>query len=211
MEAGGDGLLTAVERKAYQLDPSRWVDAPRVTQFVLVDPQNDLEIDTQSSLGAGGFGRVLKALFKRGGGSTGAHEHVTVAVKMLFASTKVTDDLLKTFYVEAYQLSQLVHPNVVHLYGSCCRPPHLCLVQELAELGRCAPTGPKRSAFSHRPTRARQRTGKATARRSSCSWSWSAGSLGGPLSRWHGSWDAACSVLFSQPRSALVPHTPPPP
>jgi hypothetical protein len=149
-----------------------------VTQFVLVDPQHDLEIDTQSSLGAGGFGRVLKALFKRGGGSTGAFEHVTVAVKMLFASTKVTDDLLKTFYVEAYQLSQLVHPNVVHLYGSCCRPPHLCLVQELAELGRCATQALAPCTPPHRHTRAPQRAGKATPRRGDRVWSVCVAQLG---------------------------------
>jgi Protein tyrosine and serine/threonine kinase len=130
--------FSEVERKAYELDPTRWVDAPRVREFVHIDPQADLEIDTQSALGTGGFGRCMKALLKRGGGSTGAYEHVNVAVKMLFASTKVTEDLLKTFYVEAYQMSQLVHPNVVLLHGACCRPPHLVLVQELAELGRCA-------------------------------------------------------------------------
>ena len=129
--------FSEVERKAYELDPTRWVDAPRVREFVHIDPQADLEIDTQSALGSGGFGRCMKALLKRGGGSTGAYEHVNVAVKMLFASTKVTEDLLKTFYVEAYQMSQLVHPNVVLLHGACCRPPHLVLVQELAELGRC--------------------------------------------------------------------------
>jgi len=129
---------TALERRAYELDPAQWVDqdALRVRDFVLVDPQNDLVIDTQSALGSGGFGRVLSALFKRGGGSTGAYEHETVAVKMLFASSKLPDELLKTFHVESYVMSQLVHPNVVTLLGACIRTPHLCLVQELAELGR---------------------------------------------------------------------------
>jgi len=130
-------------------------DSLKVREFVLVDPQADLEIDTTSALGSGGFGRVMKALLKRGGGSTGAYEHEVVAVKMLFASNKLSEELLKTFYVEAYQMSQLVHPNIVHLHGACIRPPHLCLVQELAELSRRARRAPRaraspacRSAFA---------------------------------------------------------------
>ena len=203
MESSDGLLLSAVERKAYELDPSRWVDAPRGVEFVLVDPQNDLEIDTQSSLGAGGFGRVLKALFKRGGGSTGAHEHVTVAVKMLFASTKVTDDLLKSFYVEAYQLSPLVHPNVVHLHGACCRPPHLCLVQELAELGRCAASqalAPPRPPT--RPPPRRSHRGQAPPRRSGTRRSGCCDPLRPTPAARHGSWDAAspqwCSLYCSR-------------
>jgi serine/threonine protein kinase len=32
-------------------------------------------------------------------------------------------------------LRKLRHPNVVEFYGACTRPPHLCLVMELAEGG----------------------------------------------------------------------------
>jgi hypothetical protein len=111
------------------------------SEFVLIDPQADLEIDTSTILGAGGFGRTMTALFKRGGGSTGAYEHETVAVKMMFASSKLPDELLNSFHAEAYTMSQLRHPNVVHLFGACIRQPHLCLVQELSELGRCVCCG----------------------------------------------------------------------
>lgn len=151
---------TALERRAYELDPAQWVDqdALRVRDFVLVDPQNDLVIDTQSALGSGGFGRVMSSVLKRGGGSTGAYEHETVAVKMLFASNKLNEELLKSFYVEAYQMSQLVHPNIVHLHGACIRPPHLCLVQELAKLGRCGPgTGAATAAHAVRAWEVRGR------------------------------------------------------
>jgi hypothetical protein len=113
-------------------------DTGRSREFVLIDPQADLEIDTATLLGSGGFGRTMTALFKRGGGSTGAYEHETVAVKMMFCSTKLPEEMLRAFHAEAYGMSQLHHRNIVHMFGACIRPPHLCLVQELAELGRCA-------------------------------------------------------------------------
>jgi hypothetical protein len=138
-------------------------DKARAREFVLIDPQADLEIDTSSVLGAGGFGRTMRALFKRGGGSTGAYEHETVAVKMMFCSTKLSEELLKSFHLEAFTLSQYEHRNIVHLFGACIRPPHLCLVQELAEMGRCAALRAPGGAAHARPV-ARQR-GAAADRR----------------------------------------------
>jgi hypothetical protein len=188
-------VANRLERKVYELDPNQWVDAVRVRDFVLVDPQADLEIDTTSALGSGGFGRVMVATLKRGGGSTGAYEHETVAVKMLFASNKLSEELLKTFYVEAYQMSQLVHPNIVHLYGACIRPPHLCLVQELAELGRCGRAA--RSACSratalraHRRTQPGQAAGAPALR---------VAVLDGALE--HGGGCGACAGIPAQPRA----------
>ena len=134
--------------RAYMQDPTRWRDKPNARPFVIVDPQADLEIDTESALGSGGFGRTMKCVLKRGGGSTGAYEHSTVAVKMLFASNKLSEEMLKSFYVDAYQMSQLVHPNIVPLIAACVRPPHLVLVQELVELGRYAPLARRRAARS---------------------------------------------------------------
>ena len=167
-------------------------------EWLLVDPQNDLEIDTRTVrggspgsapprapalspravitaagagsprpaplrwparvtgsaltpaqvLGAGGFGRTLKAVFKRGGGSTGAYVHEEVAVKMLFCSTKLPEELLHCFHMDAYFMAQLSHRNVLRLYGACIRQPHLCLVQELAELGRRGPGGANTTGLS---------------------------------------------------------------
>ena len=149
-------------QRAYRHDPTRWKDKPTARRFVIVDPQADLEIDTESVLGSGGFGRTMKCVLKRGGGSTGAYEHSTVAVKMLFASNKLSEELLKSFYVDAYQMSQLVHPNIMPLLAACVRPPHLVLVQELVELGRHAPLARRRAARSARTRVARaQRLGAA--------------------------------------------------
>ena len=131
-------------------------DRVRAREFVLIDPQADLEIDTSAVLGAGGFGRTMRALFKRGGGSTGAYEHETVAVKMMFCSTKVSEELLRSFHKDAYELAQHEHRNIVHLFGACIRPPHLCLVQELAEMGRRVPRPPAGRA-PHRGPRAAPR------------------------------------------------------
>ena len=146
-------------------EEAKYDDKARAREFVLIDPQADLEIDTSSVLGAGGFGRTMRALFKRGGGSTGAYEHETVAVKMMFCSTKLSEELLRSFHVEAYALAQHEHRNIVHLFGACIRPPHLCLVQELAEMGRCAcacaPGGP-----AHAGPGARQRGATADRRAS---------------------------------------------
>ena len=144
-------------------EAGKYDDRARAREFVLIDPQADLEIDTSSVLGAGGFGRTMRALFKRGGGSTGAYEHETVAVKMMFCSTKLSEKLLKSFHIEAYVLSQHEHRNIVHLFGACVRPPHLCLVQELAEMGRCAALQAAGGAAHGRPA-ARQR-GAAADRR----------------------------------------------
>lgn len=172
--------------------------ARRPREWLLVDPQNDLEIDSRTVreglrprgaglracgisagppaaagaaarphwparvvvapaaepplaqlLGAGGFGRTLKATFKRGGGSTGAYVHEEVAVKMLFCSTKLPEELLHSFHMDAYFLAQLSHRNVLRLYGACIRQPHLCLVQELAELGRRGPAR-RNTSSAHR-------------------------------------------------------------
>lgn len=100
--------------------------------------QADLDIETDAVLGLGGFGRVMRATWKACA-HRGAAEDDSIALKMLFVAKTLPEELLKSFEVEALAMAAMRHRNIIQLYGACVRPPHLCLMQELAPYGRRAP------------------------------------------------------------------------
>ncbi|KAG7187879.1 hypothetical protein KM043_013858 [Ampulex compressa] len=77
------------------------------------------EIETEQVVGKGSFGVVWKGRWR------GQY----VAVKYI-----ISEGERKAFSVEVRQLSRVVHPNIVKLYGACTKNP-VCLVMEYAEGG----------------------------------------------------------------------------
>lgn len=78
----------------------------------------------------------MRATWKAGA-HRGADEDDCVAMKMLFVSKTLPEELIKSFEIEALGMASMKHPNLVTLYGASARIPHLCLMQELAPYGRC--------------------------------------------------------------------------
>ncbi|KZC11250.1 PREDICTED: mitogen-activated protein kinase kinase kinase 7-like [Dufourea novaeangliae] len=88
-------------------------------QQQFVEEINYDEIETEQVVGKGSFGVVWKGKWK------GQY----VAVKYINSEGEK-----KAFTVEVMQLSRVVHPNIVKLYGACTKNP-VCLVMEYAEGG----------------------------------------------------------------------------
>ncbi|XP_076657462.1 mitogen-activated protein kinase kinase kinase 7 [Halictus rubicundus] len=88
-------------------------------QQQFVEEINYDEIETEEIVGKGSFGVVWKGKWK------GQY----VAVKYINSEGE-----RKAFTVEVRQLSRVVHPNIVKLYGACTKNP-VCLVMEYAEGG----------------------------------------------------------------------------
>ncbi|XP_078038049.1 mitogen-activated protein kinase kinase kinase 7 [Augochlora pura] len=88
-------------------------------QQQFVEEINYDEIETEQIVGKGSFGVVWKGKWK------GQY----VAVKYINSEGE-----RKAFTVEVRQLSRVVHPNIVKLYGACTKNP-VCLVMEYAEGG----------------------------------------------------------------------------
>eukprot|EP00026_Physarum_polycephalum_P000640 Phypoly_transcript_00641.p1 GENE.Phypoly_transcript_00641~~Phypoly_transcript_00641.p1 ORF type:complete len:1297 (+),score=194.44 Phypoly_transcript_00641:293-4183(+) len=82
----------------------------------------DLKID--SAVGAGAYGTV----------HSGEYQGKKVAIKK-FINQKVKENALLDMRAESAILSELEHPNIVHFFGSCVKPPHLCIVTELMGKG----------------------------------------------------------------------------
>nr|ADR83584.1 mitogen-activated protein kinase kinase kinase 7 [Apis cerana cerana]ADR83585.1 mitogen-activated protein kinase kinase kinase 7 [Apis cerana cerana] len=88
-------------------------------QQQFVEEINYDEIETEQVVGKGSFGVVWKGKWK------GQY----VAIKYInFEGEK------KAFTIEVRQLSRVIHPNIVKLYGACTKNP-VCLVMEYAEGG----------------------------------------------------------------------------
>jgi mitogen-activated protein kinase kinase kinase 7 len=77
------------------------------------------EIKSEEIVGKGSFGVVWKGKWK---GQSVAVKHIN------------TEGERKAFIVEIHQLSRVIHPNIVKLYGACMKNP-VCLVMEFAEGG----------------------------------------------------------------------------
>ena len=88
-------------------------------QQQFVEEINYDEIETEQVVGKGSFGVVWKGKWR------GQY----VAVKYINSEGEK-----KAFTVEVRQLSRVMHPNIVKLYGACTRNP-VCLVMEYAEGG----------------------------------------------------------------------------
>ncbi|XP_015595655.1 mitogen-activated protein kinase kinase kinase 7 isoform X2 [Cephus cinctus] len=77
------------------------------------------EIETEEVVGKGSFGVVWKGRWR---GRYVAVKHIN------------SEGEKKAFTVEVRQLSRVIHPNIVKLYGACTKNP-VCLVMEYAEGG----------------------------------------------------------------------------
>ncbi|XP_076235317.1 mitogen-activated protein kinase kinase kinase 7 [Calliopsis andreniformis] len=88
-------------------------------QQQFVEEINYDEIETEQVVGKGSFGVVWKGKWR------GQY----VAVKYINSEGEK-----KAFTIEVRQLSRVVHPNIVKLYGACTKNP-VCLVMEYAEGG----------------------------------------------------------------------------
>ncbi|XP_076665711.1 mitogen-activated protein kinase kinase kinase 7 [Andrena cerasifolii] len=88
-------------------------------QQQFVEEINYDEIETEQVVGKGSFGVVWKGKWR------GQY----VAVKYINSEGE-----RKAFTVEVRQLSRVMHPNIVKLYGACTKNP-VCLVMEYAEGG----------------------------------------------------------------------------
>nr|XP_031831452.1 mitogen-activated protein kinase kinase kinase 7-like isoform X1 [Nomia melanderi] len=90
-------------------------------QQQFVEEINYHEIEKEQVVGKGSFGIVWKGKWK------GQY----VAVKYINSEGEK-----KAFTIEVRQLSRVVHPNIVKLYGACTNPMNpVCLVMEYAEGG----------------------------------------------------------------------------
>jgi hypothetical protein len=85
------------------------------------------ELDMGQELGSGGFGQVYQAMWKG----------TDVAVKVVPAGNVQQQGkaVCKTFKHEVRVMRELRHPNVVLFMAACTKPPRLCIVMELMELG----------------------------------------------------------------------------
>ncbi|XP_061931720.1 mitogen-activated protein kinase kinase kinase 7 isoform X2 [Apis cerana] len=88
-------------------------------QQQFVEEINYDEIETEQVVGKGSFGVVWKGKWK------GQY----VAIKYINSEGEK-----KAFTIEVRQLSRVIHPNIVKLYGACTKNP-VCLVMEYAEGG----------------------------------------------------------------------------
>ncbi|XP_034192855.1 mitogen-activated protein kinase kinase kinase 7 [Osmia lignaria lignaria] len=91
----------------------------RSHQQQFVEEINYDEIETEQIVGKGSFGVVWKGKWR------GQY----VAIKYINSEGEK-----KAFTVEVRQLSRVIHPNIVKLYGACTKNP-VCLVMEYAEGG----------------------------------------------------------------------------
>ncbi|GLC48078.1 hypothetical protein PLESTB_000712600 [Pleodorina starrii] len=91
--------------------------------------KGDLKIDysTRGLLGQGGFAAVYK----------GRYKGQRVAVKMIkkTAGSSLADlqEDMNALMHELHILRQVIHPNIVTLFGGCLKPPHIFLVEERME------------------------------------------------------------------------------
>jgi hypothetical protein len=96
------------------------------------------ELDMGQQLGAGGFGQVYQAVWKG----------TDVAVKVVPAGdVQQGKAVCKTFKHEVRVMRELRHPNVVLFMAACTKPPRLCIVMELMELGSLYDVPPHSTPF----------------------------------------------------------------
>jgi hypothetical protein len=84
----------------------------------------DADVVFSQKLGAGGFGIVYLATYRR----------ETVAVKQLIAE-KINDETLQRFKAEIVLLTQLHHPNICQIIAAAWEAPHLAIILEFAASG----------------------------------------------------------------------------
>ncbi|CAM9099857.1 unnamed protein product [Ascophyllum nodosum] len=80
------------------------------------------EVELEDQIGGGSVGLVHR----------GKYLGQAVALKTLF-DVRIDEDLKREYLDELLVLSQLRHPNIVHLYGACMVPPNLFYVMELCQ------------------------------------------------------------------------------
>ncbi len=85
------------------------------------------ELDMGQQLGAGGFGQVYQAVWKG--------TDVAVKVVPVGEDQQQVKTVCQTFKHEVRVMRELRHPNVVLFMAACTKPPRLCIVMELMELG----------------------------------------------------------------------------
>jgi serine/threonine protein kinase len=87
-----------------------------------IDFANQIILDER--IGSGAFGSVYR----------GKWQGAPVAVKVMQSQAFADDDgSYESFQQEVKVLSGLQHDRIVCLLGACLVPPHVCLVEELAE------------------------------------------------------------------------------
>jgi serine/threonine protein kinase len=78
-------------------------------------------------LGSGSFSKVYK----------GSYRKQACAIKIIF-TLDLTEEIINRIAAEAHILSQIKHPNVIHIYGVSVLPPSVCIVLELCAFGSLA-------------------------------------------------------------------------
>ncbi|GAA6076037.1 mitogen-activated protein kinase kinase kinase 10 isoform X1 [Tachysurus ichikawai] len=132
--SGDEGWWTGKIQDKVGIFPSNYVtrsDTTLPTGSLLVGGESPLEIDfselcLEEVIGAGGFGKVYKGLWR----------DEEVAVKA--ARQDPDEDISATaesVRQEARLFWMLSHPNIIALKGVCLKEPNLCLVMEYARGG----------------------------------------------------------------------------
>lgn len=86
-----------------------------------------LSLKESQVLGNGSFSKVF----------VGKYKGEMVAIKMLF-TPDLNEELVQRSLREATILTDISHPNVVHIYGVSIRPPSVCIVLEICPYGSLA-------------------------------------------------------------------------
>ncbi|KAK9820285.1 hypothetical protein WJX72_008607 [[Myrmecia] bisecta] len=87
------------------------------------------DIVLEEKIGSGAFGSVFR----------GTWRERAVAIKIMQSTLHMVQgepsSEIDTFRQEVKVLSSLQHPRIICLLGACLVPPHICIVEELAEGG----------------------------------------------------------------------------
>ncbi|CAL5219257.1 g1053 [Coccomyxa viridis] len=101
------------------------LDRAKSTSYQGVTDIDWRDVVLETKIGAGAFGNVYKATWKGR----------AVAVKVMLASHGEHAGELESFRQEVQVLSGLQHERIICLLGACLAPPHICIVEELANAG----------------------------------------------------------------------------
>lgn len=86
-----------------------------------------IHLQRNKPLGSGSFSKVYR----------GTYRDKECAIKLVF-TLDITEDTINRIAAEVNILSQIKHPNVVHIFGVSVLPPSVCIVLELCQYGSLA-------------------------------------------------------------------------